>query len=104
MMTTASILMHPDLKKPFYLQAADITCGFYEILCENDSEGRLVHLVAFTSRSLQPKDKKFHTTDGKLLDAVYGVNKCRLYLFGQPFVTADQSALAWLLETKSLAA
>jgi len=62
--TTAPVLVHPDLNQPFIVEADASAVGYGAILSQ-DREGKL-HPIAFISRSFNPAQRNYPTYDREL--------------------------------------
>jgi hypothetical protein len=76
-LTTAPVLILPDVHKPFsvYCDASYTGLG-----CVLMKEGRV---VAYSSRQLKIHEKNYPTHDLELAAVVHALKTCRHYLYGQ---------------------
>jgi hypothetical protein len=97
-----NVLHHPDVTKPFYLQtdASDFAVGghLYQLLDNGDKAA-----VMFLSRTLQPAEQRFTTTEKELLAIVYCLQKTRYIILGTDLkIITDNHALTFLRTCKLL--
>jgi len=98
-LTTAPVLAFPDFRKPFIL-ATDASTHALGAVLSQEIDGR-EHPVAYASRTLQPAEKNYTTTELELLSLVWSTKHFRCYLLGREFkVVTDHAALKWLLSLK----
>lgn len=99
-LTKAPILACPDFNQPFSLQtdASDLGVGAALTQKVNGTE----HVVAYASRSLNPNEAKFSTTEKECLAIIWALQKMRPYLEGYHFeIVTDHQALKWLNSLKN---
>ena len=90
------MMNHPDFEKVFYLQtdASNVAVGA-ELYQEDEEKEHLT--IAFPSRSLQPAEKNYTTTEKELLSIVFAVGKFRTYILGnRTIIRTDHKALSFL--------
>ncbi|MEL7426754.1 MAG: RNase H-like domain-containing protein [Bacteroidota bacterium] len=92
----APILAYPDFRQPFVLQTDASDHGLGAVLTQVDSAG-CEHVIAYASRSLSDRERRFSATEKETLAMVFGTDHFRAYLLGRPFtLVTDHSALRWL--------
>ena len=92
-MTTASVLILPDPKRPFevYCDVSGQSLG-----CILMQEGRV---VAYASRQLRPHEVNYPTHDLELAAVVFALKIWRHYLYGTHFeVFSDHKSLKYLFD------
>lgn len=80
--TTAPVLIHPDLKEPFVVEADASLVGYGAILSQ-EREGKL-HPIAFISRSFDKAQRSYPTHDRELHAIVEAFKEWRHYLIQSP--------------------
>ena len=58
---TAPIVQYSDFNKPFFLFTDTSTTGLEAVLAQKD--GKLKHVIAYASRTLNPAEKNYATTE-----------------------------------------
>ena len=95
-MCSAPVLMYPKFDREFILQTDASDTGLGVALSQLDNNG-LERPVAYASKVLSPRERKYCTTEKEAFAVVFGVRTFRIYLLGRPFtVITDHSALKWL--------
>ena len=95
------MIAHPDNSKPFILHTDASNQGLGGTLSQIGDDG-LEHPVAFISRSLNPCEKNYSTTEKELLAAQWCMKKFKHLLFGQKFdLYTDHQALRGIFNNKS---
>lgn len=93
------ILTNPDFEKPFKVQCDASDLGIAGILTQNLDDGE--HVIAYFSRKLNPRERKYTTTEKECLAVLESVEEFRGYVEGIEFqVVTDHSALLWLKTMK----
>jgi hypothetical protein len=91
----ASMLVHPDFKKPFYLNVNWSPKGVGAIL--SHKEGKLEKMVAYASKSLTSAQRKFNPMEGECYALIWGIMHFRQYLHRNHFtLKMDHKPLEWL--------
>lgn len=91
----APVLAFPDFSQPFVLTTDASNEGIGAILSQND------HPCCYISRTLNPPEKNYTTTEKELLAIVWAIKRLRQYLLGRHFtIRTDHQALKWLHNCK----
>ena len=100
---TSPLLVFPDFAKPFLLETDASKEGLGAILSQKQDDGRF-HLVAFSSHSLTPTEKNYHSSNLEFLALKWDVTEhFREYLAYTPFmVKMDNNLLTYVLTTQNL--
>ena len=96
-MTTALVLVIPDIEKKF-----EVYCdaSYQGLGCVLMQEGRL---VAYASRQLKMLEKNYLTHDLELAAIVFALKSWRHYLYDSQFqVYSDHKSLKYLFNQKEL--
>lgn len=97
--TKPPILRQPDFTQHFYLHTD--ASGFALGACLAQKDDQKEYAICFWSRLLKGAELHYSTTEKECLGVVYGVEKCRHYIWGVRFtVVTDHSALTWLFTIK----
>ena len=80
-MSTAPILKHPDLNKPFKVYTDASNVGLGVILAQDDKEGK-EKVVAFEARSLNPAEANLAITEKEYLAVVWVCKKFHHFIEG----------------------
>ena len=94
--TSAPVLIMPDLNKSFFVEADASLTGYGAVLSQ-EVEGAL-HPVAFLSHSFTETERNYTTHDRELLAIVNALKEWRSYLISTPFpitVYSDHQALEY---------
>lgn len=92
---SAPVLKFPDFSKQFLLTTDASNEGLGAILSQ---EG---HPCSYISRTLNPPEKNYSTTEKELLAIVWAIKRLRQYLLGRKFlIRTDHQALKWLQNCK----
>ena len=96
-MTTAPILILPNLVKPFGVYYDAALMGLRGVLIQNQK------VVAYASRQLKVHERNYPTHDLELAAIVFVLKLWRHYLFGSRFdVFSDHKSLKYLFDQKEL--
>ena len=88
--------MRPQFDREFILQTDASDYGLGAVLSQIDNNG-CEKVIAFASRTLSDRERKYSTTEKKACAVVYAMNHFRVYLLGRKFtVVTDHKALRWL--------
>ena len=100
-LTTAPILIYPNFDQPFTLYTDASQIGLGAVLSQKGDDGK-EHVIVYASRSLNPAEKNYSTTEQECLAIVWAVKYFKHYIFGSKFtIVTDHSALQWLLNSDS---
>ena len=94
------ILAYPDMKKTFHLTTDASNVGLGAVLSQfwGDEE----KVIAFASRTLQPAERNYSTTEQELLAIIWAVKRFRPYLYGTVFkLITDHKPLTHLNSSTS---
>lgn len=99
LLTSTPVMTCPDYSKQFIIQCDASNGGVGAVLCQ-EVDGT-EQAVAFLSRKLNDRERKYSTSERELLSVVFAVEKFRPYIDGTHFiVVTDHSALKWLHKMK----
>ena len=100
---TSPLLAFPDFTKPFLLETDASKDGLGAVLSQKQDDGKF-HPVAFSSHSLMPAERNYHSSKLEFLALKWGVTEhFREYLAYTPFmVKTDNSPLTYVLTTPNL--
>ena len=98
-LVSAPILKLPDKDKIFVVRTDASQIGIGGILLQyHDSSP---HPVAYVSRKLLPRERKYSTIERELLGIIFSVNKFKYYLLGAKFILeVDHRPLVFLQKFK----
>ena len=95
-LTAEPILRNPDFSIPFVLQTDASDLGIRSVLTQVDDQGE-EHPVAFASRKLLPRERRYAAVEKECLVVVEGIRTFRVYLEGRHFqVQTDHRSLEYL--------
>ena len=96
LLCSAPILSYPKFDKNFILQTDASDVGLGAILSQKDDLGN-EKVVAYASRTLTDRERKFSATEKEALAVVFGTKHFRVYLLGRKFeLITDHNSLRWL--------
>lgn len=99
LLTSTPVITCPDYSKPFFIQCDASNNGIGAVLCQKNEDGE--QPIAYLSRKLNDRERKYSTSERELLSMVYAIEKFRPYVDGVHFtVLTDHSALQWLHKMK----
>jgi hypothetical protein len=103
-LTSARLLLQPDVRKPFFLEcdASDYATG--AILSQKDDEGKL-HPVVFLSKSMAPAERNYNIFDKELLAIIHAFKEWRHLLEGSEApvqVLTDHKNLEYFAKSQTL--
>ena len=91
----APVLKYPDYPKTFTLTTDTNNEDLGAILLQDG------HSYCFISRTLNPPERNYTTTEKELLAIVWALKRLRLYLLSRKFkIQTDHQALKWLHNCK----
>jgi len=92
------VLRPPDVTKPFVLMCDASKKNLSSILLQSsDGDGGKRHAVAYTSRKLADREKRYSVIELELLSILHGLQKFRYMILGcQISVYSDHKAIQWL--------
>ena len=89
------VLKYPDFTKQFTLTTDASNEGIGAILSQDG------HPCCYISRTLNPPERNYSTTEKELLAIVWAIKRLRQYLLGRKFlIRTDHQALKWLQNCK----
>lgn len=97
--TTEPVLQHPNFKEKFILTTDASNFAISGIL----SQGKIgVDLpIAFISRTLQPAETRYNTTEREMLAIFWSIKQFKTYLLGTEFIVqCDHKPLVYIFKTK----
>ena len=101
LLSSYPLIAHPDNNKPFILHTDASNQGIGGTLSQIGEDG-LEHPISFISRSLNPCERRYSTTEKELLAAQWCMKKCKHLLFGQKFdLYTDHQSLRGIFKNKS---
>ncbi|KAJ1199297.1 hypothetical protein NDU88_003134 [Pleurodeles waltl] len=99
-MCTAPVLKAPDYSTEFVVQTDASEHGIGAVLSQLNEEG-LDQPVAFISRRLLPRERRWSAIEREAFAVVWALKKLRPYLFGTHFrVQTDHRPLRWLMQMR----
>ena len=99
-LVTAPVLVSPDFTKPFVIQTDASNYGLAAVLIQ-EIEG-FEHPIAYASKTMNPAQKNYTTTEQEMLALLFGVEAYRSYVEGTKFkVITDHHSLLWLKNLKN---
>lgn len=84
LLTTAPVLKLPDMTKTFVLQTDASNDGLGAVLCQYYDNSPFP--VAYASRKLLDRERKYSTIEKECLAIVFAIQKCKYYLLGKEFI------------------
>ncbi|RDY04484.1 Retrovirus-related Pol polyprotein, partial [Mucuna pruriens] len=98
-LTSTSILQAPNWELPFELMCDASNLALGAILGQRVGVGKPVHVIAYASRTMDPTQLNYITTEMELLAIVFVLDKFHSYLIGSKIVVfSDHVALRFLLK------
>ncbi|RDY13913.1 Retrovirus-related Pol polyprotein from transposon 17.6, partial [Mucuna pruriens] len=98
-LTSAPILQAPNWDLPFELMcdASNSTLG--AVLDQKAGVGQPAHEIAYASRTIDPTQQNYTTTEKELLAIVFALDKFHSYLLGSKIIVfSDHATLRYLLK------
>ncbi|RDX74718.1 Retrovirus-related Pol polyprotein from transposon 17.6, partial [Mucuna pruriens] len=81
-LTSAPILQAPNWDLPFELMCDASNSALGVVLGQRARVGQPVHVIAYASRTMDPAQQNYTTTEKELLAIVFALDKFRSYLLG----------------------
>jgi len=101
-LTCAPVLVHPDFKRPYFIQCDASHVGIGAVLFQRDDEDS-DRPIAFFSAKLRGAQLNYSVTEKECLAAVKAVERFRPYVELMPFtIITDHASLQWLMTLKDL--
>ena len=98
-LTQMPILRMPDHNLSFILRTDASTVGVGAVLLQKFPDG--IFPIAYASKKLLPRERKYAITELECLAIVFGVKKFAKYLYGKEFILqTDHAPLAYLMNAK----
>ncbi|RDY02854.1 Retrovirus-related Pol polyprotein, partial [Mucuna pruriens] len=98
-LTSAPILQAPNWDLPFELMCDASNSALGAVLGQRARVGQPVHVIAYASRTMDPAQQNYTTTEKELLAIVFALDKFRSYLLGSKIIVfSDHAALRYLLK------
>ena len=99
-LTSAPVLISPDFTKPFIIQTDASNYGLAAVLVQ-EVDG-FEHPIAYASKTMNPAQKNYSTTEQEMLALLFGIEAYRSYVEGTKFhVITDHHSLLWLKNLKN---
>jgi hypothetical protein len=99
-LTSPPLMRLPNFDRDFFLCTDASGTGVGAVLSQVD-ENKVEHPVYFASRTLNPAERNYSTSERECLAVKWACDQFRPYLLGRPFkVYTDHAALRWLFQTK----
>jgi hypothetical protein len=99
----APILIRPDFRREFVIVTDASNVGLGAVLEQSKQDGGDRHAIAYWSRSLQKRERKYTVTERECLAVVDAIKHFRHYIYGSHFVVVtDHNALKWLQSARDL--
>ena len=92
------VLRSPDMTKDYILMTDSSKYSLGCVLLQpDDDENSPGHVIAFASRKLLPRERKYATVEQELMAIVFGLTKFYQYIYNRPVkVYTDHRPLQWL--------
>ncbi|RDX86193.1 Retrovirus-related Pol polyprotein from transposon 17.6, partial [Mucuna pruriens] len=98
-LTSAPILQAPNWDLPFELMCDASNSALGAVLGQRARVGQPVHVIAYASRTMDPAQQNYTTTEKELLAIVFALDKFRSYLLGSKIIVfSNHAALRYLLK------
>ncbi|RDX91711.1 Retrovirus-related Pol polyprotein, partial [Mucuna pruriens] len=98
-LTSAPILQAPNWDLPFELMCDASNSALRAVLGQRAGASLPVHVITYASRTMDPTQQNYTTTEKELLAIVFALEKFRSYLLGSKIVVfSDHAALRYLLK------
>ncbi|RDY03689.1 Retrovirus-related Pol polyprotein, partial [Mucuna pruriens] len=98
-LTSAPILQAPNWDLPFELMRDASNSALGVVLGQRAGVGKLVHVIAYASRTMDPAQSNYTTTEKELLAIVFALDKFCSYLLGSRIIKLDAKLrlIWWML-------
>ncbi|RDX89332.1 Retrovirus-related Pol polyprotein from transposon 17.6, partial [Mucuna pruriens] len=100
-LTSAPILQAPNWDLPFELMCNASNSALGVVLSQKVRVGQPMHVISYASRTMDPTQQNYTTTEKELLAIVFALDKFRSYLLGSRIVVFSDHATLWYLLKKS---
>ncbi|RDX82374.1 Retrovirus-related Pol polyprotein from transposon 17.6, partial [Mucuna pruriens] len=98
-LTSTPILQAPNRDLPFELMCDASNSALGAVLGQRAGVSQPVHVIAYASRTMDPAQQNYTTTEKELLAIVFALDKFRSYLLGSKIIVfSDHAALRYLLK------
>ncbi|RDX98164.1 Retrovirus-related Pol polyprotein, partial [Mucuna pruriens] len=98
-LTSTSILQAPNLELPFKLMCDASNSALRAVLSQRDKVSQSAYMIAYTSRTMDPTQINYTTTEKELLAIVFALDKFHSYLLdSKVIIFSDHAALKYLLK------
>lgn len=99
-LTTAPVLIYPDMTKPFIINCDSSSQAIGFVLAQEDASAR-EHPIAFGGRSLTACERAYSVTELEMLAMICAIKQFHCYLANSPFtVYTDHISLKYLQSLK----
>ena len=94
---TKPVLRPPDMSKDFQIFADASSVALSGILVQRDDSTQNYYVVAYASRKLLPRERKFAIVELELMAIVFSLTKFHHWVYGKKIeVFSDHRPLQWL--------
>ena len=105
MLTSRPLLSYPDFSREFIIQTDASGYGLGAVLSQMqrlpNSDDEVEVVIAYASRHLNERERKWSTTEKECLAIIYAVTVFRPYVYGRVFTcVTDHRPLEWLMSKK----
>ena len=97
-LTSSPIIQPPDWNQPFELMCVTSDYAVGAVLGQRID--KLLHVIYYTSRTLNDAQLNYSTTEKELLAVVFALEKFRPYLIGSKIIVYSDHAALWYLLNK----
>ncbi|RDX99224.1 Retrovirus-related Pol polyprotein, partial [Mucuna pruriens] len=98
-LTSSPIFQAPNWDLPFKLVCDASNLALGAVLGQRARVGQPVHVIAYASRTMDPAQQNYTTTEKELLAIVFALDKFRSYLLDSKIIVfSDHDALRYLLK------
>lgn len=104
-LTSRPLLSYPDFSREFIIQTDASGYGLGAVLSQMqrlpNSDDEVEVVIAYASRHLNERERKWSTTEKECLAIIYAVTVFRPYVYGRVFTcVTDHRPLEWLMSKK----